>query len=99
MTDRTNKIDIENNYFDSNGNKLEKGFYKSHGANNLLLFDGDYNSEGLPNFERENENTFEIEALNSQLVKRLYKVGIEEVKNKLENIKAKASWIEKRLKD
>jgi hypothetical protein len=99
MTDSTDKISIENNYFDSNGKKLNKGFYKSHGANNLLHFEGDYNSEGLPNFERENENTFEIEALNSQLVRRLYRIGKEEVRNKLANIKKKTEWIEKRLKD
>ena len=99
MTDTIDDIYQEKYYLDSEENKLEIGFYKSCGSNNLIYFNGEYDAEGLPNFERENENTFEIEALNSQLVKRLYKVGIEEVKNKLENLKTKASWIEKRLKD
>jgi hypothetical protein len=99
MADTTDDIYSENNYVDSKGNKLERGFYKSCGANNIIYFNLEYNSEGLPIFERENENTFEIEALNSQLVKRLYNISIEEVKNKLENMKAKASWIEKRLKE
>jgi hypothetical protein len=87
----------ENNYVDSKGNKLERGFYKSHGSNNLIYCNG-YGSDGVPDIKRENENGFESEAFNSQLTKRLYKIDNEEVEKILDRFKAKASWLEERLK-
>ena len=99
MADTTDEIYPGKTYVDSNGNKLERGFYKSHGANNLIYFNGNYNSDGLANFEREKENGFESETLNSQLTKRLYRIYKEEVKNISDKLKTKTSWIEKRLKE
>jgi hypothetical protein len=99
MADTTDEINSGNNYMDSKGNKLEIGFYKSCGANNLIYFNGNYNSEGQPNVEREKENGFESETLNTQLVRRLYRIGKEEVRDKLESLKKKTQWLEKILNE
>jgi hypothetical protein len=87
------------NYTDSEGDKLKEGFYRDPNSSGLLYFTGEYNSYNLPKFERENNMAFGNDTLDAHSVRKLFKVGKEEVKNKLENLKEKASWLEEKLKE
>jgi len=86
-------------YLDDKGEKIQKGFYKWY--NNLFYFTGNYDIEGFPIFEIEG-NSKQRYSLYVPLVQELSRINNEEINKKLENIKIedmkeKASWIERRL--
>jgi hypothetical protein len=85
------------NYLDNETQKLKKGFYKLPNCNELFYFTGRYES-GLAAFEKENE-IGKIKLFYHTTVNKLSRMDNEEANKKLENLKEKVGWLEKKLKE
>jgi uncharacterized alpha/beta hydrolase family protein len=86
-------------YLDEDGKKLEKEFYSYPDSDNLVYFTGKYDEKtGLPIFEIETEMGNE-RGLPFFVVKRLYKIPKEDVREKLLELKQKTNWLEEKLKE
>jgi hypothetical protein len=76
-------------YLDSNGKKLEKGFYKYNNSDILFYFTGNYNENGVGIFERETSPNVPF-LLGAPAFSNLNRIEKEKIKEKI-------NWLEIRL--
>lgn len=86
-------------YLDKDDKKLEKGFYIFQEKGDLFYFTGKYDEkEGFPLFEREQDKG-EEKGLPVFSVRRLYKIAKQEAREKLQELKKKTNWLERRVEE
>lgn len=86
-------------YLDNENKDLRRGFYGYRGSEELIYFTGKYNEEtGFPKFEKEEGLGKEVE-LHNFIVKTLYQVDEIVVREKIDGLKIKTKWLEKRIEE
>jgi hypothetical protein len=85
-------------YFDHNGKKLKKGFYKENNADAIFYFTGKYNESDSPILEKD-DRIIKFPIPPVYLTKRLIKIPKKEVRIIIEQSRKKANWLERKIKE
>lgn len=84
---------------DGEQKELKKGFYMFMKINKIVYFTGKFDSSNGDPIIKMEENTTENKFLPPCFIKNLYRIEENEVEEIINDLRKKANWLEKGLKD